>query len=169
MTAASAAGAPRFLCDEMLGRLGRYLRAAGYDTAIAAGGLPDAELLRQAREQQRIFLTLDRLILEHKAAAGTTLLLPRTDLDGLARALGDHCGIDWLGRAFTRCLEDNAPLEPADAARRLSLPPDLVDREARHCPVCGRLYWAGSHHARMRARLVAWQAARGEGGVVRTR
>ena len=29
---------PRFLCDEMLKGVGRWLRAAGYDTVIAAGG-----------------------------------------------------------------------------------------------------------------------------------
>jgi uncharacterized protein with PIN domain len=30
--------APRFLCDEMLGRLCRYLRAAGYDALLANNG-----------------------------------------------------------------------------------------------------------------------------------
>ena len=40
---------PRFLCDEMLGRLCRYLRAAGYDALFARNGAGDAELLRQCR------------------------------------------------------------------------------------------------------------------------
>jgi hypothetical protein len=31
---------PRFLCDEMLRGLGRWLRAAGYDTVIAEVGFP---------------------------------------------------------------------------------------------------------------------------------
>jgi hypothetical protein len=31
---------PRFLCDEMLHGLGRWLRAAGYDTVIAESGIP---------------------------------------------------------------------------------------------------------------------------------
>jgi hypothetical protein len=30
---------PRFLCDEMLHGLGRWLRAAGYETVIAKGGM----------------------------------------------------------------------------------------------------------------------------------
>jgi len=29
---------PRLLCDEMLGRLCRYMRAAGYDALLANGG-----------------------------------------------------------------------------------------------------------------------------------
>jgi len=42
---------PRFLCDEMLGRLCRYLRAAGYDALLANNGRSDRELLRQCHEQ----------------------------------------------------------------------------------------------------------------------
>ena len=34
----------RLLCDEMLARLGRWLRAAGYDTEIATGGASDRAL-----------------------------------------------------------------------------------------------------------------------------
>ncbi|RFA27009.1 hypothetical protein CAI21_15770 [Alkalilimnicola ehrlichii] len=32
---------PRLLCDEMLLRLARWLRAAGYDTALAVSGMQD--------------------------------------------------------------------------------------------------------------------------------
>ena len=71
---------PRFLCDEMLGRLCRYLRAAGYDALLANGGRSDSELLRQCREEGRYFLTQDQLIREHKAAQGVALLLPQGEL-----------------------------------------------------------------------------------------
>ena len=50
----------RFLCDEMLVRLARLLRAAGYDTYLASGGEPDANLLRIAREEGRMLLTRDK-------------------------------------------------------------------------------------------------------------
>ena len=36
----------RFLCDEMLARLARLLRAAGYDTALAEAHAATAELVR---------------------------------------------------------------------------------------------------------------------------
>ena len=41
--------AVRLLCDEMLKGIGRWLRAAGYDTAIAQDGVADEDLLAQAR------------------------------------------------------------------------------------------------------------------------
>ena len=50
----------RFLCDEMLVRLARLLRAAGYDTYLAAGGEPDAELIKTARREGRILITRDK-------------------------------------------------------------------------------------------------------------
>lgn len=147
--------APRFLCDEMLGRLARYLRAAGYDTELASGGVPDGELLRRARDQKRVFLTSDALVAEHKAAAGVAVVLPRGDLDVMAGALRQRLGVDWLHRPFTRCLVDNACLVPAsdDDDRPADVPP----AEALRCPTCARVYWAGSHHRRMLARLRGWR------------
>jgi len=65
---------PRFLCDEMLGRLCRYLRAAGYDTVLANNGNQDRDLLQQCHEEGRYFLTQDRLVREHRAARGIALI-----------------------------------------------------------------------------------------------
>ena len=155
---------PRFLCDEMLGRLCRYLRAAGYDALLANGGRGDAELLRQCREEGRYFLTQDQLVQEHKAARGVALLLPQGDLDRLAATLGAHFGLDWLSHAFTRCLRDNTPLVAADTAALARAPADALRPEEPlyHCPMCGRIYWRGSHYKRMRAKLAAWQSAKTE-------
>lgn len=150
---------PRFLCDEMLGHLARYLRAAGYDTELAAGGRPDRDLVRRAAEEGRHFLTRDRLILEHRAAAGIVCLLPPGDLDRMAGALGERFRLDWLGRAFSRCLLDNSLLLPTRPELHPHLPKDLDGRQMMRCPGCGRIYWPGSHSRRMRARLEEWQRA----------
>jgi uncharacterized protein with PIN domain len=149
---------PRFLCDEMLGRLARYLRAAGYDTMLASGGRPDREWLVVARIEERYFLTLDREVLYHRAASGVAILLPHGSLDTLARALDDRFAIDWLDRAFTRCLVDNTPLVPATVVERQSLPAFVEAASALKCPCCNRIFWTGSHYRRMLARMTRWQA-----------
>ena len=153
---------PRFLCDEMLGRLCRYLRAAGYDTQFARNGASDAELLRQCHDEGRHFLTQDTLVQEHKAARGVALILPHVPLDELAALLDAHFHLDWLSRAFTRCLVDNTPLVAADDAALARAPQDArrQDEPLCHCPACGRVYWRGSHYKRMRAKLNAWQVAK---------
>lgn len=150
---------PRFICDGMLGQLCRYLRAAGYDTLFDNNGDPDRDLLRQCHEQGRYFLTCDQLIIEHKAALGVALILPHGDLDQLAAIVGKHFQLDWLSRAFTRCMEDNTLLLAADAAALLRIPQDVYHSGGlfSYCPVCKRVYWQGSHYKRLHARLVQWQ------------
>lgn len=153
---------PRFLCDEMLGQLCRYLRAAGYDTLFANNGHQDRDLLRQCHDEGRYFLTQDQLVREHKAARDIALILPQGDTDQLAALIGAHFQLDWLSHAFTRCLRDNTLLLPADTEAMARVPADArrPDQPLTVCPACGRVYWHGSHYKRMHARLARWQAAR---------
>ncbi len=150
---------PRFLCDEMLGRLCRYLRAAGYDALFANNGDMDRDLLRQCHEEGRYFLTQDQLVREHKAARDIAVILPQGDLDHLADALSARFHLDWTEHAFTRCLEDNTPLRAADIAAASRVPEDArrPDEPLTICPACGRVYWRGSHYKRMHGRLARWQ------------
>jgi uncharacterized protein with PIN domain len=152
----------RFLCDEMLAQLCRYLRAAGYDAALARDGIRDRVLLQQCRAEARRFLTLDRRIHEHKAAADVAVILPTPRLEDQAQILASVFGLDWLSRAFTRCLVDNTPLLPATSAQRARFPwlPTGDAEPVSACPGCGRVYWRGSHYRRMRERLEAWQRQR---------
>ena len=68
-------------------------------------------------------------------------------------------GLAPHARPFSRCLECNAALQevvsPAAAEQRV--PPAVRARHTRFsaCPGCGRVYWEGSHWARMRARIDA--------------
>ncbi|HYD98101.1 MAG TPA: DUF5615 family PIN-like protein [Alphaproteobacteria bacterium] len=151
----------RFLCDEMLARLGRWLRAAGYDTAIAAGGAPDGAVLDQALREGRLLLTRDRGLSERRLAAGTVIEIAGSRIGDQARDLMAKLPVDWLAAPFTRCLVCNVPLEPASEAERLSVPetvrPD--DRPIHTCPSCRRLYWAGGHEKRMRSTLEGFRRA----------
>lgn len=153
--------AARFLCDVMLARLARYLRAAGIDTTLADATAADAQILREAIAQQRWLLTADRKIMEHKAASGHVLLLPLGSLDAEAAALSARFGIDWLGNAFSRCLVDNAALQPATPELALRVPADArqPETELLACPECSRVYWRGSHYQRIRKKLESWQEA----------
>lgn len=154
--------APAFLCDVMLARLARYLRAAGLDTTLADSAATDAQILREAIEQDRWLLTADRRIMEHKAARGRAIQLPFGSLDTQAACLTERFGIDWLARAFTRCLVDNTPLDPATPEHARQAPEDARQptEELLACPACGRVYWRGSHYKRMRRKLEEWQGAR---------
>jgi len=151
----------KFLCDAMLARLARYLRAAGYDTAQADNADADREVLRQAVEEGRWLLTADRKIVEHKAAHGRVVMLPLGSLDEQAKVLNMHFTMDWTGRAFSRCLLDNALLFPVSEQAMSRVPLDVrkSGEAVMQCPFCQRVYWRGSHYRRMMGRLQGWQDA----------
>jgi len=150
-----------FLCDEMLKGLARWLRAAGYDTFVALDGAPDVDLLAAAEREGRLLLTRDRRLPEAARTAHLIHLLPEQDLDATAMWLRQRLGVDWMLAPFTRCLVDNAPLRAAGPAKAASLPPRAraLPGCVTACPVCGRLYWEGSHVRRMRQRLTRWADA----------
>jgi N-ethylmaleimide reductase len=157
--------AVRFLCDEMLKRLGHWLRAAGYDVLMLPDGTRDRLIIERAREEGRVLLTRDRKMVEHKTA-GKVLLLDCRDLEDCVEALGRCLAIDWLHRPFSRCLACNTPLILAPPERSQELPPGsraAADRVLL-CPHCQQLFWHGSHVVRMRERLAGWQRQRPKPG-----
>ena len=152
----------RFLCDEMLHGLGRWLRAAGYDTVIAADRLPDRALATRCAGEDRILLTKDRDLAATAAATAPVLLVRGNGIDEAARALRAALDIDWQHAPFTRCIVDNRPLEaaPRNSTARVPERSRAAGDPLRMCPECGRLYWSGGHVRRMQQRLAAWQRER---------
>jgi len=143
----------RFLCDEMLLRLARLLRAAGYDTYLAHDGQDDAELLRIAREENRILVTRDKRLAQ--AAHPRAVLAEGKGAHAEAEHLARLLPIDWTFAPFSRCVVDNAPLRDAAPAEVARMPEQTRARPGpfRACPACGRLYWPGSHVRRLAERL----------------
>ena len=153
-------GRPRFVADAHLGALARLLRMAGYDT-LYDNHYHDDEIERIAREQGRILLTRDRALLKRRSVErGCYLhaLAPEAQLRELFARLGLGPGM----RPFALCLHCNLPLCPvAKATVGERLPPRVAQlhREFTTCDACGRVYWKGSHHARMAALLQGVAAA----------
>ena len=143
----------RFLCDEMLLRLARLLRAAGYDTYLAQGGQGDAELLRIARDENRVLVTRDKALAAQAHPRG--VLVAGRGAYAEAESLTAALPIDWRLAPFSRCIVDNAPLREAEPAELARAPEQALGRSGplRACPACGRIYWQGSHVQRLGERL----------------
>lgn len=130
----------RLLCDEMLAGLGRWLRAAGYDTEIAASGARDEALIARSRDENRLLMTRDAALARR---AGSQALWLRTDtIDEQARIMAVEAGVDWLAAPFTRCLVDNMALVEAAPEQVAAMPPSArtLSGPFRACPACGRIY-----------------------------
>jgi uncharacterized protein with PIN domain len=110
-----AGGELRFIADAMLGRLARWLRILGFDTAYEAH-ISDGELVRRAIEEQRVVLTRDRTLPEEWRVSGIFVMAtdePLEQLGEVARAFG----LERHVRIFTRCNRCNAMLVAATGGR----------------------------------------------------
>jgi uncharacterized protein with PIN domain len=142
---------PRFMADAMLGRLARWLRILGFDTAYEAH-IDDGDLVRRAVRQRRVILTRDRRLPDEWRVSGILLLEAETPLAQLRELEAAHA-ISRDARLFTRCSRCNTGLH---AAARDDVRGDIPSRVlAGHerflrCPQCRRVYWNGSHVDRFR-------------------
>jgi uncharacterized protein with PIN domain len=144
----------RFLADAMLGRLTRWLRVLGWDTAYDPA-LRDPALVSWADAEHRILLTRDRRLVAELRPGRFLLVVAEKPLDQLRQVVME-VGLRPPLELFTRCLVCNAVLRAAtDAEYTTLVPPEAraLPGPVRRCPACRRLYWPGSHARRMRAAL----------------
>jgi uncharacterized protein with PIN domain len=146
----------KFICDEMLKGLARWLRAAGYDTETAIDGEKDRILINRAHSTGRILVTRDRKLMEFRNAEETVCLIHCSGISDCARDLKKQTGLDWLYKPFTRCLLCNTELVSIEYNEGLDVPDDVRHGVLYRCNSCQRIYWAGSHVRRMLAKLEAW-------------
>jgi uncharacterized protein with PIN domain len=140
----------RFVLDGHLGRLARYLRLSGFDTDYDARR-DDRELARISIGEARILLTRDRGLLKRGNVSHGYLVRatePRAQFVEVLRRF------DLAERLapFTRCLACNGVVRDAADAEIAARAPGAVRRRYRRfraCPDCGRVYWEGTHHARL--------------------
>ena len=148
------AGRPRFVADAHLGGLARLLRMAGFDT-LYDNGYHDDDIARIAAEEGRVLLTRDRELLKRRGVELGCYLHAIAPAEQL-RELFARLHLAREARPFTLCLHCNLPLRPVGKEEVLDrLPARVRDThsEFTSCDACLRVYWKGSHYARMRGML----------------
>ena len=152
---------PRFLADEMVGRLARYLRFVGCDT-LYARGWADERLIEVARREDRIILTRDRGL---AARAPRSLLLTDVGIEAQWKAVTSNFPDVPRTPQFVRCSLCNGRLVAyrwaAGDPRPEGVPWERVEAGLAlyRCEECGHLYWPGSHTAQLAATLQRWSEA----------
>jgi len=149
---------PRFIVDSNVGRLGKWLRLLGYDT-LFIHPIEDGALVDIALSEQRILLTKDTHVLRRRLVTSgqvTALLIEGDGVMEQLRQVAEAFGLDPSSRRFSRCNECNEPLvaKAREDVRDL-VPRYVYETQSRFtfCPRCGRVFWSGTHWARMTERL----------------
>jgi uncharacterized protein with PIN domain len=147
---------PAFVLDVHLGRLARLLRLCGFD-ALYRNDLADDEIVAISLSERRIILTRDRGLLFRRAITHGCWVRATAPLLQL-REIVERLDLAARIRPFARCAECNGIIRSVPKARVADrLPPRVREahRTFRQCGGCGRVYWKGSHHERLSARLAA--------------
>jgi uncharacterized protein len=136
----------KFVCDAMLGRLAKYLRILGLDAAFAREGDPSISC-----EGDCYFVTRKRAL---KGKENTVFIRSDKARDQVREMASLIRPFIDPGKIMRRCIECNLPLNDATRADVEGQVPEFIFHHYerfRRCPHCGKVYWEGSHTARMAA------------------
>ncbi len=140
----------RFLADVHLGKLVRYLRLAGIDTAYEQDA-GDVHLIERMLQEERTLLTRDRRLLMRRAVTKGYLVRSDRPPKQFNEVLRRFDLRRWI-RPYSRCAHCNTPLQRVPKGSVRSRLEPLTDRHFEvfsQCPECKRVYWAGSHLQRL--------------------
>ena len=149
---------PRFIVDDNVGKLAKWLRIMGYDT-LFFHSTDDAELISIALAQGRTILTKDSQLMRRRVITSGRLraiLIKADDIEDQLRQVMDTLGLDYDFRPFSLCLECNRPLLSRTREEVRDLVPAFVfqtQHQYMQCPACSRIYWRGTHWQRMSREL----------------
>ena len=141
---------PRFVLDVHLGRLSGYLRMLGFDT-LYRNDYEDPELAEISDRENRILVSSDRKLLMRKRIRYGYFMRSRKPRQQVVE-LFKHFDLFDYRTDTERCITCNGLLQPVDKqdieSRLLPL-----TRKYYHvffqCDGCGKVFWKGSHHAKM--------------------
>jgi len=147
----------RFIADAMLGRLARWLRILGYDTAYEKE-ISDEALVDRALREDRWLLTRDSHLVLRKLLRGRHTLIISDHLDEQLRQLRDerHLPLDLSVDRGYRCADCNQWLVMIPREEAVcKVPPLVAEQHYRfmQCRSCGRVYWPGMHWTNIRRQL----------------
>jgi uncharacterized protein len=150
---------PKFILDVHLGKLARYLRMAGFD-CLYDPYYNDPEIIELALKQKRIILTRDKGILKNgKVTHGMFVwsVSPKKQFREVIKRLQ----LENFIHPFTRCTECNEDIrqvEKDEISDRLQPLTRKYFSVFYQCTGCKRIYWKGSHFARMKQFIDEYQA-----------
>ncbi len=140
---------PKFVLDNMLGKLAKWLRLLGFDTLYPKFA-KDIELVIISLSQKRILLTKDTGLIKRKDLKDYLLIESNNWRDQLKEVINYFHLEKYIKkeRFFTICPVCNTPLVSIEKEDALGWVPHYVfctNEEFSMCPSCKKIYWKGTH------------------------
>ncbi|MGY1896126.1 Mut7-C RNAse domain-containing protein [Nocardia gipuzkoensis] len=151
--------APRFLADVNLGGLAKLMRLMGLDVHCRWDA-EDAELAEVSAAEHRILLTRDRGLLKRRNVTHGVYIRSDQPVEQVVEVIR-RLDLAACLAPFTRCLRCGgavAAVAKAEVEDRLEPLTRRYYETFRQCHACGRVYWQGSHQARLAETVAAIRA-----------
>lgn len=139
-----------FIVDAMLGKIAKKLRLLGYDS-LYSSNIEDEELLRIAKEENRILITKDLLLSEKakKQQIATIQITKDDEIDQFLQIVEmadlEECTING---SSSRCPVCNGELKVTEKNSVFGkIPAGVFEKMNKFwmCIKCGKIYWEGTH------------------------
>jgi len=148
----------KFIVDNNVGKLVKWLRIMGYDT-LFFNGKNDSRMIAIALAESRIILTRDTQIMKRRVVTSGQLkaILIESDKPELQlHQVVETLNLDCQLKPFSICLECNQLLLERSKQQVEDLVPPYVFQtqdQYMECPACHRIYWKGTHWQAMTEKL----------------
>jgi len=148
----------KFIVDNNVGKLTKWLRMMGYDT-LFFNGSDDSRMIATALAEGRIILTRDTQIMRRRVVTNGQLkaiLIKSDEPEQQMRQVIESLELNCQFRPFAICLECNQPLVARSKQQvQDRVPPYVFQTQSEYveCPACQRIYWRGTHWQAMTKRL----------------
>lgn len=143
----------RFLLEADLHRLAHWLRLLGQDALLLETAISKSEVLRYP---DRVFITTSRKLEKHLKSWGIEyLIIPKDDWKIQICLLIKYFQIEPVLK-LNRCYHCNGELLAVNREEVKDRIPPMVylyGRDFTLCPQCGKVYWKGSHHPKLKRAL----------------
>jgi uncharacterized protein with PIN domain len=148
----------KFIADNNVGKLARWLRLMGYDTLLFKQK-DDGQMIKVALSENRVILTKDTQFMNRRLVTNGTLktiYIKQDDPKLQVRELVETLNLNYHFKPFSLCLECNRALIARDKEELKDLVPTHVfetQTQYTECPACHRIYWSGTHWQAMVKKL----------------
>jgi uncharacterized protein with PIN domain len=148
----------KFLCDQMLGDLAKWLRFLGFDTYYANNEINDDDLLKISKNENRVLLTKDKeLIIRAKKIGVSNIKVDLKMLDDQIIQVLKTSKVKINNKdILSRCSKCNDFLNKVNKDDvKESVPPLIFKNNDLFwkCDKCKTVYWKGSHHEKIISKI----------------
>jgi uncharacterized protein with PIN domain len=157
----------KFIADNNVGKLARWLRLIGYDTLLFKQK-DDGQMIKIALSESRVILTKDAQFMKRRLVTNgklKTIHIKHDDSKLQVQEVVKTLNLNYHFKPFSLCLECNRALIARHKEEVKNLvPAHVFETQAQYteCPACHRIYWPGTHWQAMGKKLQDLQGGGGE-------